>query len=292
LGHSTLSRITASRRGIAFLLAHTVETERDAVALLDSIIPDLLDERLRKIATKHRDDEQRHVDMLRALLPVDAPPVIKSRTIECYGAMAPQTVAQKYATILVAEERAARNYPSIAQSLEDARAPREAACFRRMAKDEAHHMRFCRVVLGTLNETGMEETLARYREIARMLEDPCEPQLYNHADHFEMISRWGEPLDAEALGAGLIIPNLCVGFVDGIGHTKTAFFYGLRANPQFPMVTRGKAILRLADSVLRAARAAGYTRGVTTTANTVVERYWVERLGFRKSSEILIQGDL
>jgi rubrerythrin len=282
---SLLADAVRTPEGRAYLLSYVGEEETASIPMLTQIASELVDPQLQKMAAKHLADEMRHETVLRErfLAMGLPPPKVDANAVlaELYREMNPQTTAEKYMVVQVLEERAARTYPLIAKAFRPYD-PASADVFEGIAADEARHVRFCEAVTRRIGHVDSDETLARYRRAESRLQRIEEPVVvYEHSRHFEMMQSWaGEKLNPEGFGSGLVIPGQCCGFVDGIGTTRTAFFYGLRANPQMPLVARGKAILRLADRVISAARNAGYTSGVTSTSNDVVAKFWVSRMGF------------
>jgi hypothetical protein len=305
----TIQMLAGSIQGRELLLTHIATTESAAVLVLDEILRDLNNPRLRKMATKHRADEVNHAGMLTERLrdlgieqDMSKKNASLARLEQLWATLNPSTVAEKYAVLQVIEEQDAPLFGVLAAALLPYD-PLTAEVFTRMGKDEQTHVRYCHVAARELGGGTSAATIERYREINELLRTPIgvqvpepmpEPdpiEVYSHERHLEMIQAWApEILDPFAFGNGLIIPGLACGFVDGIGATRTAYFHGLRANPAAPMLARGKAILRLAPRILQAARDAGYTTGVTSTANSVVERFWVERIGLRRNGESVLTG--
>lgn len=291
--------LSASSAGREILLTHIATTEGAAVLVLDDILRDLQDPRLIKMALRHRSDEVRHASMLNDRLeqlgvkPDQSKMNASLARLEAlWATLQPSTPAEKYAVLQVIEEQDAPLFGVLADAMRP-HDPASAAVFERMGKDERSHVRYCHVAARELEAD--PATLERYRAVNDASRKPIGFELpiefYDHDRHFAMLQAWSpEALDPASFGSGLVIPGLACGFVDGIGDTKTCYFYGLKTNPGLPMVARGKAILRLAARILQAARDAGYTAGVTSTANSVVERFWVERLGFKRNGESVLTG--
>jgi rubrerythrin len=297
----TIAMLAGSERGREMLLTHIATTESAAVLVLDDILRDLQDPRLIKMALRHRADEVRHAAMLSDRLDqlgikADHSKMNSSlaRLEALWATLQPSTPAEKYAVLQVIEEQDAPLFGVLADAMRP-HDPATAAVFERMGKDERSHVRYCHVAARELKAN--PATLQRYRAINEASRKPIGFELpiefYDHRRHFAMIQAWSsEQLDPTAFGSGLVVPGLACGFVDGVGSTSVAYFYGLKTNPHVPMVARGKAILRLATRILQAARDAGYTSGVTSTANSVVERFWVERLKFKRNGESVLTGAL
>jgi hypothetical protein len=291
-----VEQVASSQKGRDLLLSHIATTENAAVLVLDEVLKDLKDPKLIKMAKKHRADEVRHATMLSMRMDQLGIPKNEEqanaslrRLGRLYETLNPQTIAEKYAVIQIIEEQDAPLFEELADAIRP-HDLRTAEIFARMAVDEASHIHYCRVITKDIPRG----TLERYREVNKaLLLHPNEVEVYSQDLHFGMIQSWTENrLDVTQFGNGLIIPGLCCGFVDGIGATKTAYFYGLKTNPAATLVARGRAILRLAPRIIQAARDAGYTSAVTSTSNSVVERFWVEKLGFVRNGESVLMGAL
>ena len=302
---AALTALASSAEGRGLILTHMAVTESAAVLVLDEVLKDLRsgDQRLYWMAQKHREDEVHHASMVVSRLaelglsPKTADGEASfARLWNLYTTLNPVTVAEKYLLIQVVEEQDVPLFEVVAEAMRP-HDPVTAGIFDRMCRDEKAHVRYCAVIQRELGDADSAAKLALYRLAAETfhghgLTQKPEVEVYKAAQHFAMIEAWGSPLDPASLGSGLVIPGLCCGFVDGIGQTRTAYFYGLRANPAVPMVARGKAILRLAPRIIQAARDSGFTAAVTSTANGVVQRFWVEKLGFARNGESVLTGAL
>lgn len=81
---------------------------------------------------------------------------------------------------------------------------------------------------------------------------------YDPAEHYAMIASWRpDPPAREQCGTGLVVPDICAGFVGAIGGTRAAFFYGFVSNPLAPAVIRGRQLRLLASKLHSVATRAG-----------------------------------
>lgn len=277
-------------KAAAAILSHVATTEDMAVVLLNEIERSLpsITPRAALVLAKHRKDEQRHADMLTQRMVALGLPAVRdqercAQLKSIYDDMGPISTSEKYQVLQVIEESAARGYAEIAGQLRTFD-PDSAALFDVMVHDEAVHIRYCEAAT---RELGGASKLQRYRDIYA---HPIE--VYDRSAHFEEIQAWGERLDPDALGTGLVIRGRCCGFVGVIGGTRTGYLYGLRANPSAPRVTRGLSLLRLHRGMVDQMRRAGIARCVTETSNPVIERFWTEKHGFKRTGEITLAGSL
>lgn len=283
----TMAGLVSTVEGRVKVLSHLNVTEGAAVVVLNNILEDLSDQRILKMATRHRDDEIKHEAMLAGRLKAYGVTDVPERTdkfaalVDMWREMNPQNSADKYSVLRVVEENDAPDFSRLSSAVRPYD-PESADVFSEIAADEANHLRYCDAALRAL---GGRPRLREYREIYHH-----RIELYDRQKHFAEISSWGEPLDPDAIGTGLVIPGRCCGFVGVVGGTRTAYFYGLRANPAIGRIARGLSILRLARRILADVKQAGLTRCVTSTANPVVERFWVERAGLTVTNEKLLEG--
>lgn len=113
-------------------------------------------------------------------------------------------------------------------------------------------------------------------------------EIYEFKKHFDMINSWGQPLDPKELGTGLVIPDLCCCFLDGIGQTNAVFVYGWRCNLKRSTFERIEGGVHVRNRLLDAATANGYKYGLTSTSNPVVKRSWC----IDKASRWFVDGEL
>ena len=117
-------------------------------------------------------------------------------------------------------------------------------------------------------------------------------EVWDPSRHLTAYQSYGQFVKPELLGAGLVIPGKAIGFIDGIGHTKSVYIYGLRANPQLPAVSRMKATMALVEAGIRAAKEAGYSYGVLSTSNPSILGLFSKRLGFTVTGDSMMEGEL
>lgn len=282
--------------------------ELGAVSILEEIACLKVPPTLLKMVSRHLLDEHRHADMLYGRFNAGhfnvGPHMEKLKAVRDAMNPDPTSIADLYSVLQILEEEGSATYGSVAEAfqIED---PDSAEIFRRIEADEVVHIAYCKAVdsrLGTESSRAKREQMrkayaAMNNEAAtlKMVDglskaDGPPVECYSREKHWEMIKAWGIHTDPDSLGNGLVIADQCCGFVDRIGSTNVAYFYGAGVNPDLSAMERIVALIRLRDAIVASARAAGFTRGVTSTNNLAVERGWNDLLGWTRDGGYVIGG--
>jgi len=100
---------------------------------------------------------------------------------------------------------------------------------------------------------------------------------YEAAKHYDMIASWRPRMPRpEYVGSGLVVADVCAGFVGVVGGTHMAFFYGLVSNPRAEVMARGRWVKALTRQLRDEAKAAGLHYGVFTSRKPGVQRIGLE----------------
>lgn len=150
--------LAASPEGRAHLLNLAVDAEEGDEAGIFEQLEGLIDDpRLARLVARHREDESRHAQMFRDCLarlgleeePV--PPRLKVIRRIAGGdgfadvRLTESDIAGTYALLLAIEERGVEQFPLIAEAF-DPVDPETAETYRRVAKDEARHVKYCATI--------------------------------------------------------------------------------------------------------------------------------------------------
>jgi rubrerythrin len=151
-------QLAASAPGRRHLLSLAVAAEEgDEAGIFDQLAERVEGERFRRIVERHRDDEVRHARLFRrclarlGLAPVDLPAelrIVGQVAAEVAGERRVRTrddVVASYATLLAIEQRGVEQFPLIAAAF-DPVDPETAAVYRRVARDERGHVRYCELI--------------------------------------------------------------------------------------------------------------------------------------------------
>jgi hypothetical protein len=293
-------------------------TETGAVYALEQIKDEMshVPKSVYELIDKHLADEKKHSGMVKDRMtalgidPAGAQPYI-NRLVDLDKRLNPQGWVERYALIQILEEQVAQQYGLISDALWETDKI-SAELFASFAADERAHIGYCKAIDKLYGTAESREKLRVMRTIYQkdfdlnLIEAETAAQkfatdlgstpsdrpleVYERAKHFNMICGWGVPLDPAALGSGLVISGVCCAFVDRIGDTSVGYFYGMRANPELDTMERVTAFLRLRKAILQAAKDAGLTRGVTSTASLFVERGWNDVLGWERNGEYVLTG--
>lgn len=150
--------LAASPAGRAHLLNFAVAAEEGDEAGIFEQLEGLVDgPRLARLVTRHREDEARHAQMFRdclARLGLEEQPVPSELLIVRQVAggqsfagirLTRDDVVGTYALLLAIEERGVEQFPLIAEAFEPYD-PQTADTYRRVAADEARHVRYCTTI--------------------------------------------------------------------------------------------------------------------------------------------------
>jgi rubrerythrin len=185
LGARFLTKLLTSPRGRAFMLRYLQSTEEaDEKAVFDMLLSRVDDPELHRLVKIHVADEERHAGIFqRAVARVveteglDAEPGeipqnlrIVARLDERLGGYADGFVSgrlgvmEAYVLLLVLEERAVREWPTVAAILRDID-PEAAADVERVIRDEQRHVKYARAISRRYapDEATLERTIARVR---------------------------------------------------------------------------------------------------------------------------------
>lgn len=287
-----LQKLVETPRGRNYLIAYIAKNEEQAVPRLASLVKEIPDDGLRRMAAAHMVDEFHHFQRLRGCL-TEFVDVESSMVGDLFDEIRPETLSEKYFVLMLLEERGRTEYANFADAIRP-HDERTARILDSIGKDEERHIRICETISERLGGRLTEEKIRLYKEVEEYMAREGDQQVvvYEPEAHFSEISSWDVPLIPELLGSGLVIPGICCGFVDGIGSTKTAFFYGLRANPELPTIARSRSILKLGARLIEAAKSAGFVRGLTATSHEGVEHFWMARRGFKRDGTNVLMGVL
>lgn len=154
-----LAELTATPAGRRHLLSISVDAEEgDEGEIFEQLADIVEDPKLRRIVVRHRDDEARHAQLFRdclSRLGLDQVPTpdemkIVRRIADATGGFeqgvhSAADVVATYAMLLAIEERGVEQFPLIADAF-DAVDPETAAVYRRVARDERGHVRYCETI--------------------------------------------------------------------------------------------------------------------------------------------------
>jgi rubrerythrin len=174
-----LGRLMASPEGRAFLLGFMADAEEsDEAMVFDTLLARVDDPQLNKLVRIHRDDEDRHAQMLRACVarigiapaPVPTDLRIVLRIDRELGGFADRFqatdggVMEAYLLLQVIEERAVMQYPLIARALRHYD-PKSADTVMRVVEDEERHVRYARAISRKYapDPETLRSTLVRFR---------------------------------------------------------------------------------------------------------------------------------
>jgi rubrerythrin len=175
-----LNQLLASPEGLAFFLGYLASIERDEVHLFEELLSRVPDERFQKMIRIHREDEQRHSELLnRCAMSVGpkpiAAPVELNMPYRLEQALCGLTesflqgscgVFEVYALLQVLEERAVREYPAFIKALE-AVDTESAEILRQILEDEKRHVGYARAIARQYapSAAAHDRTLACYRAV-------------------------------------------------------------------------------------------------------------------------------
>ena len=213
-----LDRLVASDRGRAFLLAFMADAERsDEQMVFDTLLARVDDPELHKLVRIHRDDEERHGEILEACLrrvgatPPAVPDALRfifRLDAELDGFAAEfvegrRGVMEAYVLLQVIEERAVVQYPGIERALRRVD-PHAADVVARVVEDERRHVRYARAISRRYAKDAdtLARTLARFRRAeATAFAAHGQAFLRFATDHDLLAVGWPEKLLWRALGA-------------------------------------------------------------------------------------------
>jgi rubrerythrin len=154
-GTNFLTRLLVTPAGRAHMLSVSVDAEEgDETGIFDQLAEAVDDPELRRIVERHRDDEVRHAGLFRGCLERNGydkqslPPelsVIRQvalRTGRDGSVSTPADVVASFALLFAIEERGVEQFPKLAEAFERYD-PETAATYRRVARDERGHVRYC-----------------------------------------------------------------------------------------------------------------------------------------------------
>jgi rubrerythrin len=156
VGTAFLTRLMESAEGRAHMLSVSVDAEEgDESGIFDQVANLVEDPELRRIVERHRDDEVRHARLFReclARLGEDKRHIADEiRVIRQVGARTDRPegtvrnvddIVDVYALLLAIEERGVEQFPRVADAFEP-HDPETASVYRRVARDERGHVRYC-----------------------------------------------------------------------------------------------------------------------------------------------------
>lgn len=156
---SFLAQLVASPAGRSHLLSISVDAEEgDEAGIFEQLIELVDDPKLARIVARHRDDEERHARMFRGCLDrlgLDKQTIpdelkIVSQIGTTAGGPDPEALTRDdvvaiYAMLLAIEERGVEQFPVIAEAFGAVDAD-TADVYRRVARDERGHTRYCHTI--------------------------------------------------------------------------------------------------------------------------------------------------
>jgi rubrerythrin len=150
-----LTRLLETPEGREHMLSVSVDAEEgDESGIFDQLADAVDVPELRRIVEQHRDDEVRHAGLFRACLArngfakTSLPPSmmvvrqVAERTDGDGSVSTTDDIVSTYALLLAIEERGVAQFPRIADAFEP-HDPDTAEVYRRVARDERGHVRYC-----------------------------------------------------------------------------------------------------------------------------------------------------